>query len=149
MSRIRYALIPAAAVLLAAGCSSHKSPSHPPATGHAISAPSTSAPAAPTATATAGLSGTWSGQYSGSYNGNFTLRWHQTGSKLHGTIHLSAPAETLRINGTVNGGAISFGTVGSTAITYSGSVSGNSMSGHYQVHDGSGAGGPWSASKKS
>ena len=149
MSRIRYALIAAAAVLLVAGCSSHKSPVHATSTGHAAADPATSAPASPTATATAGLTGTWSGQYSGSYNGNFTLRWHQTGSKLHGTIHLSAPADTLPINGTVNGGAISFGTVGSTAITYTGSVSGNSMSGHYQVHDGSGAGGPWSASKKS
>ena len=149
MSRIRYALIAAAGILLVAGCSSHKTPSHPPATGHALAAPSTSAPASATATATAGLSGTWSGQYSGSYNGNFTLRWHQTGAKLHGTIHLSAPAETLRINGTVTGGTIKFGTVGSAAITYSGTVSGSSMSGQYQVHDGSGAGGPWSASKKS
>jgi len=149
MSRIRYALIAAAAVLLVAACSSHKSPAHPASTGHAVAAPATSAPDSPTATATAGLSGTWSGQYSGSYQGNFTLRWHQTGSKLHGTIKLSAPPDTLKINGTVKGGAIRFGTVGSAAITYSGTVSGNSMSGNYQVHNGSGAGGPWSASKTS
>jgi hypothetical protein len=149
MSRIRYALIAAAAVLLVAGCSSHKSPAHPPSTGHAVAAPATSGPASPAATATAGVSGTWSGQYSGSYQGKFTLRWHQTGSKLHGTIKLSAPAERLKINGTVNGGAISFGTVGSAAITYAGTVSGNSMSGSYQVHDGSDAGGPWSAAKTS
>jgi hypothetical protein len=46
----------------------------------------------------------------------------------------------------VNGDAISFGTVGSgTAITYSGTVSGNSMSGTYKVN-GQG-GGPWSATK--
>lgn len=149
MSRIRYALIAAATAALVAGCSSHHAPPHPPVTGHAVAAPSTRAPDSPTATATAGLSGTWSGQYSGSYNGNFTLRWRQTGSKLHGTIHLSAPGDTLRINGTVTGGTIKFGTVGSTAITYSGTVSGNSMSGQYQVNNGSGAGGPWSASKKS
>lgn len=41
------------------------------------------------------------------------------------------------------------GTVGSTAITYSGTVSGSSMSGRYQVHNGGAAGEPWSASKKS
>jgi len=34
------------------------------------------------------------------------------------------------------------------AITYSGTVSGSSMSGNYQVHaQGGAAGGPWSAAK--
>jgi hypothetical protein len=38
--------------------------------------------------------------------------------------------------------------VGSTAITYSGTVSGNSMSGTYKVKTASGSvGGPWSATK--
>ena len=55
---------------------------------------------------------------------------------------------SLDINGTVNGGTISFGTVGSQAITYSGSVSGDSMSGTYEVQSGGGsAGGSWSATK--
>jgi hypothetical protein len=50
----------------------------------------------------------------------------------------------------VQGGAIRFGTVGSVGITYSGSVSGHSMSGTYQVHTANGpVGGPWSASKSS
>ncbi len=54
----------------------------------------------------------------------------------------------MPINGTVHGNAIRFGTVGSTAITYSGTVSGSSMSGTYQLHTTSGTpGGPWSASK--
>jgi len=44
-------------------------------------------------------------------------------------------------------GTIRFGTVGSLAITYSGSVSGNSMSGTYQVGGSNGC--PWSASKVS
>ena len=44
-----------------------------------------------------------------------------------------------------NGASIQFGTVGSTAITYAGTVSGSSMSGNYQV--GGSAGGPWSASQ--
>ena len=94
------------------------------------------------------LSGTWSGQYSGSFDGTFTVRWRQSGSRLHGTIHISNPDNTMPINGIVNGNAISFGTVGSTAITYSGTVSGSSMSGNYKVHSTNGSpGGPWSASK--
>jgi hypothetical protein len=39
----------------------------------------------------------------------------------------------MPLTGTVNGGAITFGTVGSTAITYTGTVSGNTMSGTYEV----------------
>src|SRR5439155_21859052 len=96
------------------------------------------------------LSGTWSGQYSGAFKGTFTLDWTQSGSKLHGTITLSSFNGTIPINGTVDGDAIRFGTVGSTDITYSGSVSGDSMSGTYQVHTPSGAvGGPWSATRSS
>jgi hypothetical protein len=45
----------------------------------------------------------------------------------------------------VGGGSIQFGTLGSTAITYSGTVSGSSMSGTYKV--GGAQGGNWSASK--
>jgi hypothetical protein len=94
------------------------------------------------------LSGKWSGHYSGSFNGDFTVRWHQTGAHLHGTIHISNPGNTMPINGIVHGSAISFGTVGSMAITYSGTVSGDSMSGTYKVHGADGAsGGPWSASR--
>ena len=56
---------------------------------------------------------------------------------------LSAPADTLSLNGTISGTRIRFGTVGSTAITYSGTVSGRSMSGTYQVNGANG--GNWSA----
>ena len=67
-----------------------------------------------------------------------------------GTIHISNPDTTVPIHGTVNGAAITFGTVGSTSITYTGSVSGSSMSGNYKVGTANGsAGGPWSAAKKS
>jgi len=103
---------------------------------------------ASSATTASSLAGSWSGQYSGSYSGTFTLTWTQSGSNLHGTIHISNPAGTLPINGTVSGTAIRFGTVGSMAITYSGTVSGSSMSGSYQVHaQGGAAGGPWNAAK--
>ena len=50
----------------------------------------------------------------------------------------------------MNGGTISFGTVGSQAITYSGSVAGGSMSGTYKVQTPNGSvGGSWSATKGS
>ena len=114
----------------------------------AAAAPATSAPAQ--AAANSGLSGKWRGQYSGAYQGHFVLRWHQSGSKLNGTITLSTPTRgTVPIHGTVQGSTIKFGTVGSTAITYSGSASGSSMSGTWQIKGPSGAagGGPWSASR--
>jgi hypothetical protein len=130
-----------------AACSTSNSTSHPNThTTTRSSAPKARAASAPKSTST--LAGKWSGTYSGAYNGTFKLNWHQTGSHLHGTILLSNPGNTLPINGTVNGTAISFGTVGSTAITYTGTVSGNSMSGTYKVATGNGStGGPWSASK--
>ena len=78
------------------------------------------------------LAGTWSGQYSGGYNGTFTLHWTQSGSKLTGTIKLSQPSGTFNVNGSVHGSAISFGAV-SAGATYTGSVSGKSMSGSYRA----------------
>jgi hypothetical protein len=93
----------------------------------------------------AGVSGKWSGQYGGAYSGTFNLHWIQSGANLHGAIKLSAPANTLAIHGTLNGGSIKFGTVGSVAITYTGTVSGGSMSGSYNTPTG---GGSWSANKR-
>lgn len=136
------------------GCSSPKKapPTTLPTTVNR-SVPTATAAATATAQAspTSALSGTWSGQYSGAFQGTFTLTWQQSGSNLSGTIMLSTSAAALNITGTVEGSAIRFGTVGSTAITYSGSVSGNSMSGTYQTQAGNGstAGGPWSATKAS
>ena len=149
MRRITLTLVAASFGLLIAGCSSSSSTTTPPtSTAPAATTPTTSAPASASAAAATGLSGTWAGTYSGAYQGTFTLNWTQSSSNLSGTIKLSAPATTLRIHGTVRGGTIQFGTVGSANITYSGSVSGTSMSGNYQVHGGGGSsGGPWSASK--
>lgn len=92
------------------------------------------------------LSGTWSGKYGGAYHGTFILHWTQSASRLSGTIKLSSQSSKLNVNGSVHGSTIRFGTVGSAAITYSGSVSGKSMSGHYQTP---GGGGSWSAHKTS
>ena len=84
------------------------------------------------------LSGTWSGKYSGAYHGTFTLHWTESGSRLSGTIKLSNPSSKPRVTGTVRGRTIRFGTV-SGGITYSGSVSGKSMSGSYQTPGGGGS----------
>lgn len=119
-----------------------------PASTVAVS-PVAASPARSSAAPAAALSGTWSGHYSGSYQGSFTLTWTQSGSRLTGTIKLSTPPSTMSINGAVRGDSISFGTVGSYGITYSGRFSGASMSGSYQVSDGRGSSGPWNASRAS
>jgi hypothetical protein len=119
-----------------------------PTTQPATSPPVTSSP--PGGSSDSGLSGTWSGTYSGAFSGSFKLAWHQNGSKLNGVIHLN-PGGTSTINGTVNGSTIEFGTVGgSQVITYTGTVSGDSMSGSYKIKtSGGSANGSWSAHKSS
>ncbi|HUZ70297.1 MAG TPA: hypothetical protein VMU65_11345 [Candidatus Saccharimonadales bacterium] len=106
--------------------------------------PSTPTPTPTPAPTTVDLSGTWTGSYSGPFNGTFTLAWLQSGSALHGTIQLSRPADNLHISGNVSGSGISFGAVG--VVTYSGTVSGNSMSGSY-VDVANGQTGSWSGNK--
>lgn len=119
----------------------------PPAPASAAAAPAATTSAPAPAAAASGLSGKWLGHYTGSYQGTFTLHWRQSGPKLKGTIDISSPASTMPIHGSVSGGKISFGTVGQYGITYSGTVSGNSMSGTYQVKDGRGSTGNWSAAR--
>jgi hypothetical protein len=148
MTGTKLTLTIGAAALLLAACSSSgttgKTPANTTATHSAAAQPS--AAAASSAPAAAGpLTGTWNGQYDGSYQGTFVLHWHQKGSKLGGRIHISNPSSSLAIHGSVAGGSIQFGTVGSTEITYSGTVSGGSMSGTYKV--GGAGGGSWKASK--
>jgi len=150
---ILVAALLAVTAVVAVGCGSSNSTTTSATT--AAAAPATSTPASTTeatttstaAPAASGLSGTWSGQYSGAYQGTFVLKWVQTGSTLSGTIKLSTPPATLNINGALSGSTIRFGTVGSLAITYTGSVSGNSMQGSYQVAGSTG--GSWSATKTS
>ena len=79
------------------------------------------------------------------FSGTFTLRWTLSRSLLHGSITLSNPRGKYGISGSVKGNAISFGAVG-VGATYTGSVSGKSMSGSYKSPQG---GGKWSARKTS
>src|SRR5579859_1984052 len=154
MSRRTVALVLTATALVAGACSSskHTVATTPPTVSIApavtSSAADTSSSAAPSSSAPAasGLSGTWNGTYSGSFTGTFVLNWTQSSSTLSGQINLST-AGTLPVNGTLSGGSINFGTVGSTVITYTGSVSGNSMSGHWQIAGGADGSGTWNASK--
>jgi hypothetical protein len=149
MERIGVIALSAGLVLALGACSSSSSESSTTSSTSAAAASSVAdATSAPSQTTAGELSGTWSGQYSGTFQGTFVLDWQQSGSNLSGTIKLSSESGTDDVNGTVNGGTISFGTVGSQAITYSGSVSGDSMSGSYKVQTPSGSvGGSWSATK--
>ncbi len=144
-SPLLLAVMLSALAMLAVGCGAGSTTTTTaPPTSTPASAPATTSSTPATTPAGAGLSGTWNGQYSGGYQGTFKLVWLQSGSSLTGSIKLSSPASTLPIHGTVRGSAISFGTVGAYGITYTGSVSGSSMSGSYQTVQG---GGSWSASK--
>lgn len=154
-TRMFLSIVLTAVAALALGCSSSNSktttntptPARPAAaTGGNVAPPTVAqAPTATVAVAT-GVSGTWSGKYSGAYTGTFTLTWQQSGSKVSGTIKISSFNNvSTDINGNLQGSSISFGTVGSQAITYTGTVSGNSMSGSWQIQGGTG--GSWSAAK--
>jgi hypothetical protein len=150
--RLTFGIMPVAAIVAVTltACSSSDTGGTNTAKHHSAAPTATTAaasqPTSAAATSAGGLAGAWHGQYGGAYKGTFVLHWHQSGSHLGGRIHISDPASTLAIHGQVAAGAIKFGTVGSYRITYSGTVSGNSMSGSWQIQ-GAGQGGNWSATK--
>jgi len=127
------------------GSSSPPASSAPAAVSTPTTTQSTTTTTTQTTTSESGLSGKWTGTYGGTFSGTFVLNWTQSGSKLSGTIKLST-AGTDNVNGTVDGSSIKFGTVGGDAVHYTGSVSGDSMSGSYSTAAG---GGSWSAHKAS
>jgi hypothetical protein len=149
---VRAAGVGAVVAIGLSGCGSGSSSSAPSsgAGASALSAAVSSASSAVSSAASSaqqavGLSGKWTGKYDGTFSGTFTLTWVQAGSKLAGKINLSTSG-TVPVNGTVDGNAIKFGTVGSTAVKYTGTVSGDSMSGSYSTPSG---GGDWSAHRAS
>jgi hypothetical protein len=89
------------------------------------------------------LAGKWKGHYGGAVSGHFTIRWQQTGTRLHGTITLSNPSGKYGIAGSVSKGKIKFGAV-SVGAKYKGTFKGTSMSGTWTSPEG---GGSWSATK--
>jgi hypothetical protein len=122
--------------------------------------PATSEPAATqTASPTGGtdgggaVAGTWSGTWTNTVpdqsTGTFEIQWGQEGSVLSGTITIEGtPCLTDgSINGALNGNSIAFGVVqGDVQVAYTGSVSGNTMSGTYATDCGN-AVGTWEATK--
>ena len=130
----------------AVGASTGTRSSHAP-TARKSATVRSSARSSAAASQSGALSGTWHGTYSGGFSGTFTLKWIEGGARLHGTIVISNPSRRMPLNGTLSGSKITFGTVGSTAITYSGTVASSdaSMSGSYDV--GSQPAGSWSATK--
>ena len=154
--RPRSLMATAALILAMAGCSSSHNASDnttsttPASTGGSATSASTAATTTSTPAAATDLSGNWSGTYSGSFSGTFSLSWQQTGANLSGTIMISSLGnKSTAINGTLQGNSIHFGTVGSEAISYTGSVSGSSMSGDWQIAAGGKTlgSGTWKASK--
>ncbi|HUJ67198.1 MAG TPA: hypothetical protein VLX59_16755 [Acidimicrobiales bacterium] len=144
--------------VVALGCSSSKkaassgitTPSTPAASA-TTAVPATAGATTPASPASGDLSGTWSGNYTGSFSGTFTLTWQQTGSNLSGTIKISGFGDVpTNIDGSVQGSSIRFGTVHGQEVTYTGTVSGASMSGSWQIPvPGHTVKGSWSASKSS
>ena len=149
MRRLSVGAVVPILTVFALGCGSSSKSSSDSSSSTTTSTTTTAANGS-TSTST-GLSGTWSGQYSGASSGTFTLTWNQSGSNLTGTIKISDFGDTpIPVNGTLQGNTISFGTVGSTAVTYTGSVSGTSMSGDWKIASGgSSGGGTWNATKSS
>lgn len=145
----------AGGLVLSAGCSSGGSSSSAPTTeagtaAGVVSSRSTATTGAPSANAT-GLSGTWAGDYRqttpSSTSGTFTIEWQQSGSNLTGTIKIPGVCPSgCPITATVNGNNVKFGVVEAGSIDYSGTVSGNTMSGTYATADGASKG-TWSATK--
>ena len=153
---LRAATVATAAVAMVGCSSTKKNPSiasnatvataAPATAAPATAAPATAAPSTAQAPSGGGVSGTWNGTYSGTLNGTFVLTWQQSGQQLTGSIHVSPPASTLAISGTVQGSQIQFGSV-SGGVSYTGTVSGGSMSGKWQLGPTASRGGNWSASK--
>ena len=153
-----FAVFALAVAVLGGACSSKSNDN--PTVGAGQSSATTAAATATTAAssgaattsaaATGGLSGAWSGTYQQTSpiadSGTFTLNWQQSGSNVTGSISIPGACNACPISATVNGSTVTFGAVALGAITYTGTVSGNSMSGTYAAADSS-TKGTWKASK--
>jgi hypothetical protein len=94
------------------------------------------------------LDGTWNGTWqNGGQSGTFSVAWTQSGSDLNGTLSISvACLDGASVTGTVSGTSIEFGSVkGQCQVDYKGDLSGDQMSGTYDISGG--GSGTWTASK--
>lgn len=98
----------------------------------------------PTATqATPGPSQTWAGRCTGPFNGLCSLTLTRTANALDGTFVLSSPSDHVHVSGYLSGPTISFGAVG--VVTFTGILSGTTMSGSYRADIAGGKTGSWRA----
>ena len=123
--------------------------------GASGSTPSASSPE-PAGGAASALAGTWTGTWQNvtpaPASGTFVIKWTATGSDaLTGTIDVSGAGcvGNGQIAAALQGGKISFGVVqGQASVNYTGSVSGDTMSGTYAASATcANAKGTWKASK--
>lgn len=117
------------------------------------SASATTAPPAATTGGGTGLTGSWPGEWQNttpdSSRGTFRIQWTQSGSSLSGTITITGtPCLTGgSISGSLAGSTLNFGVVtGQSQVSYTGTVSGDTMSGTYTTSCGN-AQGTWKATK--
>jgi hypothetical protein len=147
--RIGGTVIGCGVLLAACSSSSSSSAASTPAeaTSAAPSSSSFSSTGSPVSSST--VDGKWNGSYtpSGGGSGDFSVTFTQTGSSLDGTLSISvACLDGAKVTGKVNGDSIDFGSVqGQCSVDYKGKISGDQMSGTYDV--GGGVGGTWKASK--
>lgn len=125
----------------------------PPTSANANATSATAAASATTSPTATGLTGAWPGEWQNTTpdasRGTFRIQWTQSGSALSGTITITGtPCLTGgSINGSLSGSALNFGVVtGQSQVSYTGTVSGNTMSGTYTTSCGN-AQGTWKATK--
>jgi hypothetical protein len=94
----------------------------------------------------------WAGEYKSivpaDAGGTFTVVFQGSAPDYTGSIVIAGLCEPdCSITAKVTGNAISFGSVGARAVTYQGTISGNSMSGTYTVGTEGQGHGTWKAVK--
>jgi hypothetical protein len=102
--------------------------------------------------APAGLAGFWAGEYKSTVpanaDGTFTVVFEGSAPDYTGSIVIAGLCDPdCPITANVTGNTIGFGSVGPRAVTYKGTISGNSMSGTYTVGTEGQGNGTWSAVK--
>ena len=98
------------------------------------------------------LAGLWAGEYKSvvpaNADGTFTVVFDGSGSAYTGSIVMAGLCEPdCSITASVTGNTITFGSVGPRAVTYKGTISGDSMSGTYTVGNEGQGEGTWTAVK--
>jgi hypothetical protein len=140
-----------AVTLLGVACSSSSS-SETSTTGVNTGVVTTPPAVSSSESGSSGIVGRWNGTWTTTSgpagSGDFHIDFTQSGNNLTGAIVIAGTPciTTGTITGTLSGNTIAFGAVqGSQTISYSGTVSGNSMSGDYHAPDCGDAKGTWKA----